>query len=174
MDVMTDIETLGSTPGSVIFEIGWCFFTGDAVHSSGKVTIDIEDSWFNGFTTSPETVNWWMKNGHNLDALIARSQRDKRPAIDSLKEFAKQIGRYKIDRYWSKGNFDYPLLEVYFDRFNLKVPWKYYDIRELRTALDVLGADSKYKAPHDAEQDAVLQATLLINARKQDNGKRKD
>ena len=61
-DVMIDIETLGTDPGSVILSIGAVEFdlktgkTGEEFYQ----WIDLESSSNKGFSVSAGTIKWWM------------------------------------------------------------------------------------------------------------------
>lgn len=58
---MLDIETLGTRPGSVVFEIGCVLFDEHRIINGFEVIIDIENAKTWGLFEEPETLAWWEK-----------------------------------------------------------------------------------------------------------------
>lgn len=64
MDVMIDIETLGTAPGSVILSIGAVAFVRDRMPEDWREfssVISVESSKSCGLTTDQSTIDWWKR-----------------------------------------------------------------------------------------------------------------
>lgn len=164
---MIDIETLGTDLGSVILEVGLVAFHNRGLVATHQVSLDIEESKAKGFTESAATLKWWFDQGGIPMEVIDTMK----PVINCLQEITKFIQYHRnskpdITRIWTRGNFDLPMLERYYQAYHLRAPWAYYEHRELRTALDVLGAPVKQPyTEHQALGDALSQVTQLQTAR---------
>ena len=103
-NVMIDIETLGTRPGSIILSIGACAFDPADISSVGSdaryefyENIDPEDCKSLGLTSDPSTVAWWAKQGPEAVAML---QTDRQQLIDVLNRFRS---------WWSNVGGKYPL-----------------------------------------------------------------
>lgn len=167
MEIMIDIETLGKGPGCVVLEAGLVAFHNGKVVATHQCSFDRKESVKRGFTIDNETVRWWSKQG-GIPTEVIDTQK---PVENCLKEISRFIQFFRnsqpdITRIWSRGNFDLPILEEYFVRYLMPTPWQFWEHRELRTALDELGAEVKQPGTeHRALGDALKQVEQLINAR---------
>lgn len=165
--VMIDIETLGLKPGAGIWQIG-------AVTSDGD--------WFN-VTVNPDAVITrqgpecsdpstilWQENYNSKNWEAARGLAVPGPGTvnilpaEHFYSWARNYahGKEKVE-WWSKGNFDFPLIEASIRelQMDVRMPWKYSEIRELRTLMAVCGIYPTKEVAHDAYQDAVDQMEQL-------------
>lgn len=180
--IMLDIETLGLTPGSFIPTIGWCVFDWDRIIDRGTIAVDIE--------TMPgkvdvSTVKFWLQQ--EPEAIAKTFFRDEpRPvhwmsALNALADLIK-LPEAKADQgVWGNGVlFDLGHLEFWYAQAQQKVPWHYRSPRDMRTFCDTVARMTSWNSDdarereqlkhaatltrHDAEDDAVLQALMLISA----------
>lgn len=170
MNVMHDLETLGTKPGCVILSIGAVAFN-PAEHPSTWPTFyrkaDIETAKDTGLTICQKTLAWWA--GQSEEAREeAFSGTDN--LTDVLMEFADFYRGHRGSRLWSHGgDFDGPVLKAAFDAAGLDYPAEYNAGRCTRTLFDAAGVD--IKAPefkvginHHALDDAMAQALAAAEA----------
>ncbi len=171
--VEIDLETLSTKPGGVIVSLGAVRFDPrlgriqpyDELVEKGKtlkVILDIPDSKNYGFTISKDTQEWWdLQSQEAKDATFNTGK--EVPVKLALEKFAAFMRRG--DCLWGNGaNFDPVMLEPYFDRLGMPLPWKFYKVmcfRTLKTLLpynELLIPPNKIK--HDCLADAVFQAQI--------------
>ena len=136
MDIMLDIETLGTEPGSVITQIAAVQF--DPVEGTlGKclvLNVDIQSSLDLGMTVSGSTLSWWMLQSPETFKSISSEPKEKLPA--ALLRLSDFILNSKLENIWGFGaNFDITLLEVAYKKCNYETlqAWKYPQVSCLRT-----------------------------------------
>ena len=166
-DIMLDIETLGTTPGSVILSIGACAFDPQSpVQDTGAefyVNIDTADSKARGLTVDPRTVAWWSQQSEAARAALLV---DPQPLYDALHAFSTWWNTYDGQFVWSHGaNFDQPLVEAACRAVGLAAPWMFYNSRCTRTAYALAGVDPRKmhgsETAHNALHDAKAQARAV-------------
>ncbi len=167
-NVMLDLETLGTEPGCVILSIGAVTFDPKGV-SYGyqfECNMDAETSQAIGFTTSPETVAWWSRQSKEArDRLLI----DRVNILTGLESFVQWFRDVQGKQLWCQGaNFDEPILRRALDMLKIPVPWKYYDVRDTRTAYEIYGFNPKFVkregTHHSALDDAAYQSKCLQEA----------
>ncbi|SER58496.1 3'-5' exonuclease [Rhizobium sp. NFR03] len=164
-DLMIDIETLGSRPGSVILSIGAVTFDaetgqlGDEFYSA----IDPETAVSIGLTTDVATMMWWMKQSEDARRAAFCGERHLAPV---LIEFAEFVRSADASRVWAKPpSFDLVLLEAAFRACILPVPWHFRTHRDCRTIFDLTNTKQPdVGTAHNALDDAKGQALGVIAA----------
>lgn len=160
--VMIDLETMGKTPESAIVSIGAVIFDpryGKVSDTTFYRELDWEDQ---DRLVCSDTQEWWAKQSpkakaalHGLDALE-----------DALDELSEQL---PADcKVWGNGaTFDISFLENAYRQHNKEVPWKFWNIRDCRTVLDMYeskrGGFNKNGGSnlHNALADAQYQAQYI-------------
>ncbi len=166
-NVMVDIETLGSRPGSIILSIGAVEFSNEAV--GGRIffrRISIGSSILAGFTMDESTVKWWTEQ--------SREAQDKSFYCPggayvgaALRDFAAYVSSDKDTLVWAKGpDFDCVLLEAAYQKCGLHKPWHYRNTRDVRTIFGLAQYKPAAKATveHDPVEDAIEQAKGVVEA----------
>lgn len=130
-DVMIDIETLGTTPGSVILSIGAVRFNmntgelGDEMHAK----IDINSSMDCGLNINPNTLKWWMNQDKEARDKVISGDYPLNVALGKLSIFLKEG-----DFLWgNSARFDLGLLEYAYNSVELDKPWDFRNERDVRT-----------------------------------------
>ena len=157
MNVMVDIETLGTDPGGVIVSIGAVKFDSAGLSAGFYRPVDVLSSLFAGLTVDPKTVEWWR--GQNADVKGALY-----PGLnvrDVLGEFA--IYLQGANTVWAKGpDFDLVLLRAVYQKLGMKIPWSFRHSRDVRTILALAPSTAdlvkREGAQHHALADARYQA----------------
>lgn len=164
-DIMLDIETLGTAPGSVILSIGAVQFDEFRVTKRFSVHIDVQDSVKNGGRIDALTVLWWLGQSKEAQqALLDAKCVSLEQALNDLTAAFDWAGK----NVWCNGAaFDFPILKSNFEFLNKKAPWAYYNEMDMRTVKGILGKvmwrsiEVKPALAHDALADAEAQAKTL-------------
>jgi hypothetical protein len=153
-NVMLDLETWGTAPGSALRSIGACEFDPHTDQIGEKFYANIADESCVevGLIKDASTVAWWG--------------RQTKQAQDSL-----LVGVF----VWSQGaNFDQPLWEAAVRPLGMRTPWKFTDSRCTRTAYDMGGFNpyvmKRAGTHHNALDDAIHQAKCVQGAYRKRNG----
>lgn len=162
MDMMLDLETLGTKPGSVILSIGACTF-GTPARRTFHAYLDLDSQVRRGMTIDPDTLMWWLKQSEQARAAQDTPRDQPGNVLPAFADWCTSVsgGAFTI---WGHGsNFDLPLIEELYRRYAVKWPWKYNAVRDTRTVFALVGKKmGDFGTPnvlaHDALQDAVYQA----------------
>jgi len=167
-DIMIDLETLNTTPDATILTIGAVKFDPlgrelqEPAMESFYCKVDVDSCDRIGLTTSDDTIAWWA----NQSKEAQEAAFDPEGRIDIEEAFARL---YKFcwgaKRVWSNGScFDIIICEHVFRKINRAIPWKFWEVRDVRTAFD-LGIDPKRPpvTAHHALEDAWNQAVGIQN-----------
>ena len=161
---MLDLETMGTNPYSVIWQIGACRFDERGVRDRVHLYVCQDSCKAIGMTCDVATAKWWGEQSSE-----ARCDMDT-PAIPiktALEMFAIWIG--DDARIWGNGaGFDNVILASAYELADMELPWKYssnLDCRTLRfLAPNVKRIEPKVK--HNAISDAVAQAEHMLSCLK--------
>lgn len=182
--VMIDFETFGSTPDTVVLNVGMVWFDRDSILAEKLWFFALEEQLKSyKRTVDASTLGWWMKQSDQ-----ARGQFNSQEKKYSLKEFADEFielsaiactahGRGLDDlKPWGNGaNFDISILEhIFKNSLGWETPWKFWNVHCFRTLDHMAGIKAKCKREgthHNALDDAKYQAQCvqyyLNNARTQ-------
>jgi hypothetical protein len=71
-DLMIDIETLGTAPGSVIAQVGLAGFelTGDGAAWSDLRRVNVRDAIASGLVLDWDTIQWWSRQSAAARKLV--------------------------------------------------------------------------------------------------------
>lgn len=180
LEIMLDLETLGTKPGCAILQIGACAFdrTNFSVTHSPPFerTITTASSELAGFTASPNTAAWWAMQPEDARRAVMNPPQAM-PILTALKEFRLWWSEIAVGAndlvLWTQGNFDAPILEAAMRNFNIETPWSFWNVRDTRTAYDaLLGPDGRKliknlpraTPAHTALGDAIHQVACLKRA----------
>lgn len=166
-DCMLDLETFGTKPGSVIRSIGAVGFNPrEGLGTEFYANITEEDQINLGATKDQSTIDWWKKQSkESQDALLIDQQPLEKVAID----FALYWRDNKFTRVWAQGsNFDTVLWEAVCNMVNIKVPWRFWNTRDTRTAYELAGFNTKSVKRegtyHNALDDSKHQVRCLYRS----------
>jgi hypothetical protein len=162
--VMIDLETYGTSPGCVLRSLGAVEFCPDlGIGKEFYCNFQYEDQQTKGAFIHLDTKTWWEKQSQKAqdDLLI-----DQKPFYSAIKEFC---AFFKGTYVWSQGStFDISILEHSMSLFHIKPPWKFWDIRDTRTAYHMAKFDTRsikrQGTYHNALDDAKHQASCVIES----------
>ena len=170
-NVMIDLETWGTAPGSALRSIGAVVFTpGETVPLGATFyrNIDFTSQEAVGLRKDADTEAWWADQ--SITAQLALSD-EQVPIRQALEELARWWVAESAEYVWGHGaNFDPVLLDVAyraaFPGVKDPAPWKFWNARCCRTVL-ALGRrkpDRTIGTHHNALDDAKAQARAVCAA----------
>ena len=159
VEAMIDIETFDTVRTAVTFQVGLVMFDDqDEPVFSHTWNLNVDEQLKLGRTMSASTIAFHLGiPGNALDSLSG--------VTDSLAIFKRQISDV-FDKYiptlvWSKGGFDFKILE---DMLGQNPPWMFWQERELRTLMSECKVD-KGDVSHTAIEDCIAQVKQLKQCR---------
>lgn len=165
--VMLDLETLGTAPGSAILQIGAVAFNsfGDCKAEFDKKILP-ESCFLSGLTSDDSTKDWWDRQSEELKREVFSGTEH---IHDVLTEFYFWLDSLGGSVYlWGNGAaFDPVLLEAAYEKLNMKLPWKFRNVRCYRTVTALFPLPPEVLPPintnsHNALADAMYQAEVLL------------
>lgn len=142
--VMVDAETLGNVSTSVMASISLVRFnpyTGQ-IFENLNLNIDISLGLHLGAEVSSDTILWWMEQTETARKSFTEGQVNPVDPIDAtilIKEWIEKIEK-EIDMdliLWSNGaGFDIPILANYYNLLGMDLPWRFYNVRDVRTIVE--------------------------------------
>ena len=138
-DCMLDLETLGTSPNSVIVQVGLCAFNfqNEETDPGIEVNIDIQKSLDLGFQVDGSTLEWWFgQSDEAMKSIIQMPRYSPGKAILIVQQYLKRLG---IERVWSHATFDAPILLNYFRQTGMQCPIHYRGFRDIRTLVGLAG-----------------------------------
>jgi DNA polymerase III alpha subunit (gram-positive type) len=159
--VMLDLETLGSKPGSVIVSIGAVKFGEGKITESFYERIDPQSSLTAGLKIDSPTIAWWLRQSPEALSEIAKPGRGLTTVLSLFSEWIDD----KNAEVWGNGAaFDNVLLSVAYDAGGIAVPWHYWNDRCYRTLKNLHPEiePEREGTHHNALDDATTQALHLM------------
>lgn len=165
--VMIDLETMGTGPNAAVIQIGAIVFnskTGHAKPDLFEVDVDLISALMAGGEVDGRTVRWWQDQGG------PELKRPKEVRV-ALRDLASWFKKYPdLKRVWAQGpSFDVAILEGYYRRAGIPIPWGYSMPRDTRTVYD-LAKERGWSKPegtqavHTSLEDCRRQIICLMSA----------
>ena len=183
MNIMVDIETLGTNEDSVILQIGAVAFDkyneNSTDHFEGSFVVDLEVSdQIRSYkrTVDNETLIWWL-DVVDPAARVSVLQRDSYTGLvcstyNALEDFNTFVSMHKYERdnfIWSNSpSFDLAIIKHAMRQCDIKPVWNHWDERDVRTMHHInrtlnLGINKKIDGvAHNAFDDAKGQAMYVM------------
>lgn len=164
VDIMVDLETWGTTPGSDLRSIGAVVFNPEAGTLGAEFYINVTGGDGFGLTRDPSTVEWWSQQSDEAQSVLEQDVYHIKAALARLADW---WDAQKGVRFWANGShFDFVLLEAAFRAIGINPPWTYRAPRDCKTIWDAAGGiDLPFEGtPHNALDDAKHQARCVIEA----------
>jgi hypothetical protein len=164
--IMIDLETLGTGVDAVFIAIGAVYFDPDTGELGDEFyeNIDWQSSLDAGRKIDADTVKWWFAQSDEARNAILR---DGGFLLRVLSTFDHFCGNYPM--VWGNGSsFDISMLEHAYREAKIEAPWKFWNVRDVRTIKD-LGMKKINKSifihaegtAHNALDDAKHQARYV-------------
>jgi len=165
VDIMLDLETLGTDPDAVILSIGAVAFDKEII-SEFSTNIQIQSCLDAGLSVTGDTILWWLKQSEATRKEIYETP--AQPLISALEDFATWYNQFSVKTIWGNGvAFDNVILRTAFNKVGTNCPWMFWQDRCFRTEKAVNSPLSNFKpsfkfTAHKALDDAKWQAEYLI------------
>lgn len=162
MNIMIDLETLGTKPNSVTLSVGAVVFDKEGIHDKYYANIDLGDSLKKGYDVDASTVYWWLKQSAEAGCILSSNLKPVRTVLIDLQFFFK---KHTPKEVWANSpSFDLVMLKNAFNKENLDVLWNFWDERDYRTFLNLTKQERIHPTVvHNALEDAIAQATTVMN-----------
>jgi len=176
--VAIDLETLGTSPDSVILAIGAvaiCAETGEKVSFYSICNANAQP----GRTVSRSTLDWWSQQSAEARVAFDLAHKQEAPLLANvlveLTDWLGALGKTHDVYPWGNGaNFDIAMLEHAYKQISDFVPWNFRKVRDMRTLYDItsifqLGdaihtAVQREGVHHNALDDADYQARIVVES----------
>lgn len=160
-NVMMDIETLGVTPGSVVTQVALMRFNPFVLGEMDKqnafcMNIEVGVQIGLGLDINPSTVDFWRKQEARIFLGTLTNARSPSDVISAIRFFFLE----KDSKYlWSRGpHFDVPILDFLAAKVDIKLPWGFWNVRDVRTSCSMAGiVAKKAQDAHNALADCEAQ-----------------
>lgn len=163
--VMLDLETFGTKAGSVLRSIGAVIFDprGEGTGAEFYHNIDRESCERIGLTLDQSTVDWWARQSREAQESLLKNPQ---PIGVVIMEFHRWFAKNGGEHIWCQGaNFDSVLWEAACAAAQIRVPWKFWNVRDTRTVYEMFRFDTKSiergGTYHNALDDAKHQAKCV-------------
>ncbi|MDN0096225.1 3'-5' exonuclease [Yersinia rohdei] len=160
-DIMIDIETLGTTYGCAVLSIGAVRFDRNTGEIGDKFYASMGQQAQKYGHASQATLDWWDQQSPEAKEAAFSGTEDPVTVANTLAS-----GIDKNDLVWGNGSiFDITILESWFSSVNVAVPWKFWNVRDVRTIVDLSPLNVKdfirEGVHHNALDDAIHQAKYV-------------
>lgn len=181
IDIMTDIETLGTNANSTIIQVSAIAFditTGEYISEFNKVA-DISKNE-RPVEVTGSTIQWWLTtNKHLFAELINGGSKSSEEVLRDFRFWLLDVceGDISVLHLWGNGIlFDNKMIQHQLESLGLTYPIHYRNDRDLRTLVDLAGAKlgisekalkNKFQdnslVAHNAFDDVKYQINLAVN-----------
>jgi len=168
INVMIDLETLGTSPGCVILSIGATIFdvaTSVLLRTDldamfyGSISIDSSEKA--GLKIEQATVDWWHAQQPDSVADAFGGVANIKDILDDFSNYLGLLDSYGTVRVWGNAaSFDLKILEAAYKILDIKVPWKYRNemcYRTLKNLFPQVPTEKFDGIKHNALHDAIYQ-----------------
>lgn len=169
-DIMVDIETLATTPNSVVITIGAIrfdpfaddreSFEGDTIlMDTFYRRIDPESFNWPSAHIDDNTLAWWAKQSPEVQ-FEAFTDDDRHPIQEVMRDFHRWCGGYNT--MWANGPaFDIVILEEVCKQLHRGYPWQYWQVKDTRTVYGLVEHERPNPRLHHAAWDCWSQIVAL-------------
>lgn len=162
--IIIDIETLGRRNNAAITQVG-IIPTDKNFNALDQYLIQINPNVWDTCdrTFTGETLLWWMKQTNTpvskFPTQIANSYKDLVEKIN----YIFRIYNTEDSIIWTKGSMDLFCLKDLYEYFNMDIPWKFWQPRDIRTAKEIIKdwKICKNTNLHNALEDAFIESKEL-------------
>lgn len=164
--VMIDLETLGTTSRSAWISIGACRFDPDtgAIDTTNTFYRNVDwDSALRNRNVTGDTLKWWMRQDPDAKDAVIHAGWPVEAVLTALGEWLPSGCIV-----WGNGSsFDISMLEDTYHQYGIAVPWKYFNVLDMRTVkrlgehLVPRDAIPFEGTKHNALSDAIHQAKYV-------------
>lgn len=169
MDVMIDLETLATDTDTVVISVGAAAFdiSKSSIPSTFYMILEMQDQLNKGRKVSADTLKWWMQRSDAVQKVFHEKAKAPDTVLHTLATWIKTVcPNSKELKVWGNGpTFDISIMEHMYKMYNIKCPWSYNQIMDLRTFRRFVANNEKVLIPgnaHNALDDAMGQAAFVM------------
>lgn len=149
MDIMIDLETLGSQRLDCVFPlVGWAAFdpfTCDGAAASGVIAIDANEQIERGLSVDWKTIQWWLRQEEAARMQLQRENDESSfKALPELLRTTFAFHGYEPEksRVWAwPADFDLAILRHGLAVLGEDTPWHRRDTRDAKTLAQTIGRE---------------------------------
>lgn len=162
VEIMVDLETMGTDPYSPIIAIGAVRFEAGPMHAMPPFyqAIKLGSCLKHGLRMQASTVLWWMKQSREAQAVLEDPEAVDLPV--ALDAFTAWLGSRPDNLWGNSAAFDLGLLKDAYKACGMEVPWAFYREKCYRTLKGLPGMEGfklqRVGTHHNALDDAISQA----------------
>lgn len=169
-NIVIDIETLGRRNDAAITQIGIVIADSNYNAVRQELIQIAPDAWGSCTRTfTGETILWWLGQKNSpLNEASSYYCNDYRQALLVLDKIFK-VHSTDDTLVWTKGAMDLFCLKDLYEYFEMDIPWKFWQPRDIRTIKEAVKDWKTFENNnHNALEDALnelkeLKANLVIN-----------
>lgn len=165
---MIDLETLGVGTKAPVISIGAVVFDKKGIIGIFHTTLDIKHQLDSGLRkVDASTIQWWMSQSDAAKKVFREEAKTVSVGLADFLNFFDKLGDKKDIKVWGNGpTFDITILESLLSDYQLRTPWMYNHVRDLRTFKEYVydGKETvRAGTHHHALDDAIYQAQIVID-----------
>lgn len=172
VNVMLDLETLGTRPGCAILAIGAVRFGPELANGTQNPFYQVVSTpsctHHYGLHIDPATLRWWEMQRSEARDVIKEAKACKiglKTALANFTDYLAGMGGVDSISLWGNGSdFDISILAACYHACDMPLPWRFWNNRCFRTLRNLAGMKKKPAAlvKHHALEDAVDQAVEAV------------
>lgn len=175
MDIMIDLETLGTYVDAPIISIGAQAFDLEKgiLTDTFYMALDVKDQLDTKKRfMSSDTFKWWLSQSAGAKGVFRENATPTEVALQTLAGWILGLAGSKAQStrkicVWGNGSsFDITLMETLFVDYGVKCPWMYYKVMDLRTFKRLIAGGASIEVEgtaHNALDDARAQAQYVLH-----------
>lgn len=170
MNIMVDLETLSTSMDAHILTVGAVAFNPQSGEIIDKFyhRVDFKSCEEIDLKKSEDTMFFWRSQPSAVYEEAFGSE-NRKPIKEVMNEFTKFWNKNNGKEFWCNGaNFDEPILSTVFERLHLQKPWKFWNVRCLRTFMSLKNVTMKMfgEVKHNALDDCLNQIRAYMHVKK--------
>ena len=160
--ISVDLETLDTVATAAIISIGACTMLQGGQREEFYVQVNAISCDTLGLTASPDTINWWLKQGDKAQEVFSGGV----DVFYALRMFNEWLMQFHDVKMWGNGaSFDNAILAHAMSKAGIDPAWRYWNDRCYRTVTAPYykseGLAPNNGTKHNALDDAIAQAAHL-------------
>lgn len=166
MDLMIDLETLGTDTKCPVISIGAVFFDTNKkiLGPTFYAKLELDEQFKKSRNIDASTLKWWLGQ---KDAAKQVFKENPTPVDYALRAFVKFVKQHKNVKPWGNGaTFDISIIEDLLKQYGHTPPWMFRNVMDLRTFKRFMADGKKIEVKgtaHNALDDAKAQAQFVID-----------
>lgn len=137
--LMVDIETMGEGANAVICSIGAVAFEINTGETGAMFyhKADIQSCLDAGLKVEGQTLIWWLRQSDEARREVSEAGAALPDVLAAFSSFLSD--REEDIKLWSNGkHFDMARLADAYKACGMSIPWKYYNVRDVRTLAGIM------------------------------------